>query len=337
MGGRSKGVKRGAIQGVIPVSRLLLNALLVAALLELLLNRIVTRLGMHIPAEALSNPAVVAAYSVLSMIGLIAFNVASVLAAVLLLVLIVQWRREEQNTRSSLGLVLIAGLLAIGLLPVLLSVDPRIDRAFEIITLLTMGFLMVVGLCRGRSFIVAWGALFFCYYYYRFAQVLEFLPGGMEAFRLGEAFWVLGGLLAYHAVSGEGRKRSVLPLFLLAGTTAGWLAFTVLGGATVARLESTPAILAIWSLGLTLYLPLPLYLTAAVLYAVAMARLYREGSPAAHGIAFLLIAGYTLLLTYQVILAVLGMALLARGGAARVREKTGAGVSKWASMAVNAR
>jgi hypothetical protein len=297
--------------------RLLLNALLVAAILELLLNRIVTRLGMHIPAEAIANPAVIAAYSVLSTIGLIAFNVASVLSPVLLLLLLLPWRKEGRERDSSMGLVLVAVFLAGSFLPVVVPGDSRIDRVFDMLTLLIMGYFIAAGLRRGRVFPAAWGGVYLCYYYYRFAQSIEFLPGGMEAFRAGEAFWILGGALAYHAVSGEGRKRFALPLFLLAGTTAVWLAFTFLGGMPAARVESTPAILAVWSLGLTLYLPLPLYLTAAVLYAVALVRLYREDSPAAYGVAFLLIAGYTLLLTYQVFLAVLGVVLMARSGKAR--------------------
>ncbi|MEE9594402.1 MAG: hypothetical protein V3V92_03285, partial [Candidatus Hydrothermarchaeales archaeon] len=70
------------------------------------------------------------------------------------------------------------------------------------------------------------------------------------------------------------------------------------------------AILSIWGIGLTLYLPYQLYAIALWLFASALIRLLSRGRSTGYGLAFLFIAGYTFQLTYQQLLLILGFVLL---------------------------
>jgi len=72
------------------------------------------------------------------------------------------------------------------------------------------------------------------------------------------------------------------------------------------------AILALWTTGLSLFLPFPLYLLALGLYLVTLLSCWRSGDafwPGA-GLLVLLLAGYMPEATYQHLLVFLGVAFL---------------------------
>ena len=75
---------------------------------------------------------------------------------------------------------------------------------------------------------------------------------------------------------------------------------------------STSAILSLWTEGLTLYLPFPLYLAAFWLYAWTVVGCFQRRDGFAVGCALLLlfVGGYALELTYQHLLAALALLVL---------------------------
>ncbi|MFQ5859128.1 MAG: hypothetical protein ACE5LU_26310 [Anaerolineae bacterium] len=70
------------------------------------------------------------------------------------------------------------------------------------------------------------------------------------------------------------------------------------------------AIIATWSLGFSLYLPFPAYTLALACAIYSVGRLIRQHQAMGYGLALIFIAGYTTQLSSQVLLSLLGFALL---------------------------
>lgn len=84
---------------------------------------------------------------------------------------------------------------------------------------------------------------------------------------------------------------------------------------------STMAILALWTTGLSLFLPFPIYLLSLGLYLLTLVACWRSGDAfwTAAGLLLLLLAGYMAEATYQHLLLLLGVAFLS-------------GASPWAAV-----
>jgi len=131
-------------------------------------------------------------------------------------------------------------------------------------------------------------------------------PYSRTIFGLGEALVLCNGFVVFWA---WGRPlRWDIRLVPATAITLVFL-FSYLGN------TSTSAILALWTEGLILHLPLPLYLIALWLYLVTVAGLLKDRQTFYQGAALILLflAGYTLEMTYQHLLAVLAVLLLTRG------------------------
>ena len=75
---------------------------------------------------------------------------------------------------------------------------------------------------------------------------------------------------------------------------------------------STTSILALWTSGMSLYLPLPVYLLSLGLYLLTVVACWRSGDAfwTASGLLLLLLAGYMPEATYQHLLLLLGVGFL---------------------------
>ena len=293
-----------------------LAALLVAAAVaETLLLRLATRVGVHVPRGEAARAGIHAA----SVLGTLALNLASVLAiglAVLVLALLVL-RIEGGLSRLVLA-TLSAGMLW-GLGSTLTAGSPTADALFG----LTMTLLVVfagVGLARRAGLPlrarVAVGLMvvaYACYQYYSlshlFYRVLDYStvpPLAVPVLRLGEGLVVVAGAAAFWAWGARRWRRAGT-----AGASIAAVAVFVIGAGSLAP-AATTSILSLWTTGLSLFLPLPLYLLALGLYLLTVIACLRSGEDfwAGAGLLLVLLAGYMPEATYDHVLLLLGVAFL---------------------------
>ena len=314
---RRAAVKRTALPVLLTSDGLkqLTGALLAAALVETLLLRLVTRVGVYMPKEGSVTDAIQAA----SFFGSLAFNFASLLAtALVVLVLASLVLRIESGVRR----VAVAGLSLAMLAGLGLSVAtgaPAADALFGIAAALLVGFIGLVlagerhSTPGARLALALMVAAYFCYQYYLlghlFYRILDYgavPPLSITVLRLGEVLTLAAAAAAFWAWG--------LPRWRWVGTAGLAVVAAVLVALTLAGLSpvSTIAILALWTTGLSLFLPFPIYLLALALYLLTLVACWRSGDAfwAAAGLLLVLLAGYMAESTYGHLLLLLGVAYL---------------------------
>lgn len=174
-----------------------------------------------------------------------------------------------------------------------------------------------------RAMVTLLAGGYLCYFYFKLSNILfqEGLAdpegktglGGVEALSLGELLILLNGLvifMAYGWPSFRGalfRWRMTQSLLLPSLLTLAFISACLVNSYMVPMLT-------IWSLGFTLYLPLPLYAVALFLFSFTAFDCLAQKRHIGYGLAFIFVAGYALALPYQTLLAVLGTSLIGLEG-----------------------
>ena len=297
--------------------RQLTAVLLGAALVETLLLRLVTRIGVHLPKEGV----VTRAFESASFLGSIAFNFASLLAIALAVVVLASLARRMERGPAQLALIGLSVAMLSGLALSLTTDSPTADAVFGVAAALLVG---AVGLVFAReanrtsgdrlalALIVA-AYLSYQYYvlshlFYRIFDYGAVPPLSISVLRLGEVLAVAAAAVAFWAW-GLPRRRWVGTAGLAA--VAAVLLVLIFAGLSP---YSTMAILALWTTGLSLILPFPVYLLALALYLLTLMACWRSGDGfwTAAGLLLVLLAGYMPEATYQHLLLLLGVAFLSR-------------------------
>lgn len=305
-------LRLAAVQGWSALLPPLLLSLAMAALTETVLLRLLVRVGVHFPKEG----AVAAAFQAISWLGGFAFNLSSLLAlltGVVMLALLLQqppaWRRPLLALAAA---VLAAGLAFSAAGP---SAEASLLFGLGAVALALVAASATLGGASARLATALMAAAYIFYQVYALGHQLWGLEGAAslppfssQALALGEGLVVAAAFLAFWAW-GKPRWRHLGKegLILVTGLTA-----------TVALAHLTPAstisILALWTSGLSLYLPWPLYLLGLWLYLASIVACWRDRAawPLATGLFLLLLAGYMPQDSYHHLLLLLGLALLAR-------------------------
>ena len=295
--------------------RQLIVILLIAVLAETLLLRLVTRVGVHLPKDG----AVSDAFQAASFLGSLAFNFASLLAIALVVLVLgsMMLRAGSPLGRSAVALLSVAMLSGLALS--LATDEPAADAVFGVAAALLTGivFLSAAGEKRvtpaaGVAVALMVGAYFSYQYYvlsYLFYRILDYAavpPASMAVLRLGEVLALIAAAAVFWAW-GLPRWRWVGSAGL-AGVAAVLFALTLASMSPV----STMAILALWTTGLSLFLPFPIYLLAMGLYMLTLVACWRSGDGfwMAAGLLLVLLAGYMAESTYHHLLLLAGVAFL---------------------------
>jgi len=289
--------------------------LIAAVLAETLLLRIVVRVGVHVPKHSIFTGLFEAA----STLGSVAFNFASVLALVLL-TLVLTFVIASKRTRSFSPLIAtLAVALFLGLFLTLVTDTPEADALFGVSAALLAMTILIVAVRTGDltpAVTIALGlmvAAYLSYEYYTlsyvFYRILDYAtlpPLSLDALRLGEALAMVAagtvflawGLPRWGKIGRAG--AAVVAVVILALTTAGLSPV------------STMAILALWTAGVSLFLPFPIYLLALALFLLTMVACLRDSNAywIAAGLLLVLLAGYMAESTYQHLLFLLGIFFL---------------------------
>lgn len=303
--------------------RQLAAALLAGALAETLLLRLATRIGVHLPRGSVAS----AGIELASLLGTIALNFTSILAVALTVVLLAMLAARLEQPVAKLGLAGLSAAMLAGLGLSLATGAPEADALFGF----TMTLLVVlVGTAlvnreevspAGRVALGLMVGAYVCYQYYTLghltAQLFDYTappPLAISVLRLGEALVVLAAGAAFWAWGRERwRNAGVVGMALIAGLVL------AVGLSSLAP-SSTTSILALWTTGMSFFLPLPVYLAALALFLLTVVSSWRSRDAfwIGIGLLLLLLAGYMPEATYHHLLLLLGVAFLS--GAARWQE-----------------
>ncbi len=289
--------------------------LIAAVLAETLLLRIVVRVGVHVPKHAVFTGLFEAA----STLGSVAFNFASVLALVLL-TLVLTFVIASKRTRAFSPLIaMLSVALFLGLFLTLVTDTPEADALFGVSAALLAVTTLIVAVRTGDltpSITIALGlmvAAYLSYEYYTlsyvFYRILDYAtlpPLSLDALRLGEALAMVAAGTVFLAWG--------LPRWGKIGRAGAAVVAVVILALTAAGLSpvSTMAILALWTAGVSLFLPFPIYLLALALFLLTMVACLRDRDAylIAAGLLLVLLAGYMAESTYQHLLFLLGIFFL---------------------------
>ncbi|MBI3244685.1 MAG: hypothetical protein HYZ49_20595 [Chloroflexi bacterium] len=274
--------------------------LTIAALADWLITRTITRTAIFMPKP----PQVVAAYQALTLIGQLAFTLTGLLA--LAAVFWIAW----QSRRSVVLPFVLLSLAVFSIASVFVAPGGWLAVGYQLLVMVAVG---IVGKhmwqeTGGLKNKIAWSAPALALMLGGLYQLLPALytalrwpgppPLTETLFNLGELFVVLTPIVLWWAV---GRASRVISPYKWAAIPV--LAFVV---AYLANPAMT-AIIAIWSTGLTLYLPWPLYAVSLWLAGVTVIAALRQGNPTGWAMLLLIAGGYTPQLSAQVFLGLIAL------------------------------
>ena len=284
------------------------NWLLLAALADWLIERTLSRAAIFMPKTG----AMVTVVQGVMSVGQVAFNLSAILTlAVTAWLAIRGWGRTERHLPLSIAL---AGLIGLSVAGVIVPPNPVTLLIFHALTLVALGSLVVKGVRARSSFrwrlaIVLPALAIGSVTLFKIDETLGLMLGrsdppsiAIAAYQIGEWFVVLTPLAVGWAYGGGRRARS----WIIAAIPA------VLFSIGFAANPSLTATMATWSLGLSLYLPWPAYAISLWLATLTAVRAVRAGHPTGYGLIFLTAAGYSMQLSSQVMLALLGVWMLGR-------------------------
>jgi hypothetical protein len=314
------------------------KALFVAGFFELILYRLISRLGMHLSKVAEKHEWVRITLKGLSSIGLTLLNFVSLLVSLALVILLVSKVRVRGSARFDTVLVPSVALL-LGLTVAFLFFPPVMLGAIVynvvfIVVMLTAvaEYLVAPHTAAQRVMVVCFTLGVTGWLYYQIVSTTYGLLGLAvapplvhEVNRAGEALMVLASILVFWAYGGtplwthNKRQRRRAAWFLVAGVGA-FVALLfmdyVLGLYDQVLAESVrkagEGIGWIFQMGMgyTFYLPFALYVTGLVCWAYTVIKLVTVGRLAGFGLGLMFMAGYALQLSYLTLMVVLGLLLL---------------------------
>ncbi|MCH8850792.1 MAG: hypothetical protein IIC89_08200, partial [Chloroflexi bacterium] len=273
------------------------------------------RVGVPVPKRAVFT----GLFETASTLGSLAFNFASVLALVLLVLVLTFVIASERSRAFSPLIALLAGAFFLGLFLTLVANTPEADALFGVSAALLALTVLIVAMRTSDLtpvMAIALGlmvAAYLSYEYYTlsyvFYRILDYAaipPLSLDALRLGEALAMVAAGAAFFAWG--------LPRWGTVGRGGAAIVAVVLLTLTVAGLSpvSTMAILALWTTGVSLFLPFPVYLLALALFLLTIVACVRDRRAywIAAGLLLVVLAGYMAESTYQHLLFLLGIFFL---------------------------
>jgi hypothetical protein len=328
--------------------------LLWAAFFELVLYRLVSRLGMHLSKLAAKYEAVRVTFKVLSSMGFTLLNLVSMLVFLVLSIMLLNKVRAIGNGRydafvvpaASFLLVLTVGFLLFP--PAMLGAVVYNVIFWAILAVLVAEYLSVPRPWSQRSMIVVYLLGISGWLYYQVVSTSYGLAGSLEApplvheiNRAGEAFMVLASLLVFWAYGGfsltstnkRQQRRTVafaltavasFLLLLFVDTLAGWYDPEV--ALEVRKAGEGIGWIFQMGMGYTFYLPFALYMAGLLAWSYTVVKLYTQRRYEGIGLGLMFLAGYALQLSHLTLMVLLGVMLLTlerrRGTGTDVRTET---------------
>lgn len=314
------------------------KVLLWAAFCELLLYRLVSRLGMHLSKLAAKYEAVRVTFKVLSWSGFVLLDFVAMLAFLALFIVLLNKTRligSRRFDRILIPAVSLHMILTLGFLifpPAMLGTVVHNIILWMILLVLAGGYLSVPRPWPQRGMMVSYVTGISGWLYYQVVSTSYGLVGSVQAppfvheiSRAGEALMVLASILVFWAYGGfslttknKRQQRRTIAFMLTAAASFVLLLFVdSLAGAYDPALAETlrkagEGIGWIFQMGMgyTFYLPFALYMVGLLAWSYTVVRLYTQGRYEGIGIGLMFMAGYALNLSHLSWMVILGMILL---------------------------
>ena len=316
-----------------------IKLVLLVAFLELILYRLVSRLGMHLSKLAVDHQWIIPTFTALTEVGQWLLNVVAIL---LFLGLTVGMANRLASrgftglTRFAVPCIALLLLLTIGFLfvpPTMLGSAIYNSVALLAIILLMSEYLVThhdrFHRLLGITYLLGIGG--WLYYqivstFYSFAGTVSAPPLVYEAHRVGEALMILASMLVFWAygrgVSFRSRNQRQRHRAIWFWGTAGAI-FVAMFFLDYLLNRYDPALASNvrkgadgigwifqFGMGYTFYLPFALYMAGLLCWSYTVIRLLTMGRLAGYGLGLMFIAGYALLYSNLTLMVVLGVMLL---------------------------
>jgi len=332
----------GKVSDFGPLFEYTVKLVLLTSFLELVLYRLVSRLGMHLSKMAADHPWITPTFTALTEVGTWLLNIVAVLLFLALtLTLINRWGGLETGRLSKLGSVGAALLLLLTVM--FLIVQPGMLGAivYNGLTLLVLTAFVWEYITAHPE--PAQRALAVTYYlgvsgwlYYQLVSTIYSVMGTIaspplvyESHRLGEALMVLASFFVFVAY-GKSKSLSLRTKNRRQRNRAMWfwsmtgIIFSALLIADYALDLYNPALASAvrqasqgigwifqFGMGYTFYLPFAVYVGGLLCWSYTVVKLLMMGRLAGYGIGLMFVAGYALLFSNLTLMVVLGVMLLA--------------------------
>jgi len=322
-----------------PLFEYAIKLVLLASFLELILYRLVSRLGMHLSKMAVDHPWITPTFTTLTAVGAWLLNIVAVLLFLSLIVAMVNRGIGSEGgwlAKSGVACTILLLLLTVAFL----FVPPGMmgGIAYNGVALVTLTVLAIEYLAthreRAQRLLVG---TYYCgitgWLYYQIVSTVYSLSGTVEApplvyefHRAGEALMVVASVLVFVAY---GRGLSLWTKNRRQRNRAIW--FWVTAVVIFATLLFTDYLLDLYNpalasavrqasqgigwifqfgMGYTFYLPFALYIVGLLCWSYTVIKLLRMGRLAGYGIGLMFTAGYALMFSNLTLMVILGMMLL---------------------------
>jgi len=323
-----------------------IKLVLLVSFLELVLYRLVSRLGMHLSKLAVQHEWIIPTFTALTEIGQWLLNVVAILLFLGLGVAILNrtiGRNMNKFDKVTVPCVALLLLLTVGFL----FVQPTMlgSSIYNLVALVTLVCLMTEYLStheewshRAMGLTYLFGIGGWLYYQivstaYSFLGTVAAPPMVYEAHRVGEALMVLASILVFwaygHGVSvrtrNQRQRRRAIWFWTIAVSIFVFMLFLDYlldhyNSAVAANIRSGARGIG-WifqfGMGYTFYLPFAFYMAGLICWSYTVIKLLSMGRLAGYGIGLMFIAGYALLYSNLTLMVILGVMLLTMDRAKR--------------------
>ncbi len=332
----------GKVSDFGPLFEYTVKLVLLASFLELVLYRLVSRLGMHLSKMAATHPWITPTFTALTEVGAWLLNIVAVLLFLaLVLTMVNRWGGSETGRLVRVGIMGTALLLFMTML--FLVVQPGMLGAIVyngvtlvVLTLFVSDYVLTHHEPAQRALAVTYYLGISGWLYYQIVSTLYSVMGTIaqpplvyESHRAGEALMVLASFFAFVAY-GKSKSLSLRTKNRQQWNRALWfwattgVIFTALIVADYLLDLLSPAFASAFrqasqgigwifqfGMGYTFYLPFAVYVAGALCWSYTVVKLLVMGRVVGYGIGLMFIAGYALLFSNLTLMVVLGVMLLA--------------------------
>jgi hypothetical protein len=322
-----------------PLFEYTVKLVLLASFLELVLYRLVSRLGMHLSKIAAEHPWITPTFKSLTEVGAWLLNIVAVLLFLGLILAMAQRLLRHESSRLVKGGTACAALLLLLTLAFLFVQPGMLGAAiYNSVALLTLAFFVAEYLITHqervqRILVVTYFLGIFGWLYYQIMSTIYSLSGTVaapplvyESHRAGEALMVVASIFVFvaygHGLSLRTKNRRQRTRAVAFWATTGVIFTTLLF--TDYWLDSYDPALASairqasqgigwifqFGMGYTFYLPFALYIAGLLCWAYTVVKLLMMGRVAGYGLGLMFIAGYALMFSNLTLMVVLGIMLL---------------------------
>jgi hypothetical protein len=303
----------------------LVQALFFATLSNLIFIRIVSRFGMHFSTQIRKAPLIIFSFRLILFLG----SIISYISMGLLIIALLSISYQKMRSNKRLDIVisfLLLSLITTSILSYIMSSNVVVSLindlvSVTLISLFSSTSLFILKKRSEKAMAILVGLAYICFFYFKVSQglfvVIERIgppPFVLEMIGMGELFIVLSIIplfFAYSDISSQGIStlfsKGNISILILPSLLS--LIFFIAGLINPYAL----AIVGTWSLGLTLYLPAPVYILALWLFTYTITRSLVEGKSVGYAIGLIYFSGFSLSLFLELLTLIFALSMINTG------------------------